>query len=292
MKTGESNHKLLFTSFFVSLFLFSCIVLGILLSRAQMVESVSTIAFLDVGQGDAIFIEAPNGTQVLIDAGPDGSVVSTISEVMKFWDRTIDVVIPTHADKDHIGGFPEIFRRFEVMHVYDTLNTATTVIYEEYARLRDRETESVMYAKSGDVIVLDADAGVYMRILFPDQDISNLDRNDASTVVQFVHGDIEVLLTGDASVDVEEYLVHLYGDGLRSDILKAGHHGSRTSTSELFLDTTQPKVVVVSAGLQNSYGHPHPDVVSRIQDRSIALFETAHMGTITFQTNGEKVWQK
>lgn len=292
MKTGKSNHKLLFTSFFVSLFLFSCVALGVALYRIESKNQISRIVFLDVGQGDAIFIEAPNGVQVLIDAGPDGAVVTSISEVMRFWDRTIDVVLPTHADKDHIGGFPDIFRRFEVAHVYDTSNTATTAIYEEYARLRDMETRSVLGAWSGDIIALDRQSGVYLRVLFPDQDVSGLDRNDASTVVQFVHGDIEVLLTGDASTDVEEYLVHMYGDGLRSEILKAGHHGSDTSTSNLFLDTVQPEAVVVSAGLDNRYGHPHPDVVARIQNRSIALYETARMGTIFFETDGKYIWNK
>lgn len=292
MRNGNTSNSLLYTSFFVSLFLGACVVLGFTISQHNTRQDISKITFLNVDQGDAIFIEAPNGVQVLIDAGPDATVISALSEVMKFWDRTIDVVIPTHADKDHIGGFPEVFRRFEVLHVYDTSNIATTAVYEEYARLRDVETESIMDAWSGDVIALDREAGVYLRVLFPDQDISSLDRNDASTVVQFVHGDVEVLLTGDAGTQVEEYLVYMYGDGLRSEILKAGHHGSNTSTSELFLDTVKPEAVVVSAGLNNRYGHPHPDVVDRMQTRSITLFETAYLGNIFFETNGAYIWQK
>lgn len=292
MKTGETKTSILFTSFFVSLFLLVCVLLGLFLAQTQKKSAYSRIAFLDVGQGDAIFIEAPNGTQVLIDAGPDASVISSISDVMRFWDRSIDLVIPTHADKDHIGGFPEIFRRFEVVHVYDTPNGATTAIYEEYARMRDAETKNIAFAHSTDTIILDEYHGVYLRVLFPDQDVSDIERNDSSTVVQFVHGDIEVLLTGDAGTTIEEYLVFLYGDGLESNILKAGHHGSDTSSSKLFLDTVRPEVVVVSAGKDNRYGHPHESVLESLEEQNIQIFQTAHQGTVLFETDGNLIWKK
>lgn len=291
MKSGDNKPNLGFTSFFVSLFLFSCLGLGLLLQNKKT-NPITSISFLDVGQGDAIFIEAPNKVQVLVDAGPNTSVIGALADVLPFWDRVIDMIIPTHADKDHIGGFPAVFERFTVQQVYDTQNTATTSIYEEFARLRDVEGAEIFEASSADTIVLDEDAGVYLRILFPGKDLQELDRNDTSTVIQLIHGEVEVMLTGDASTMVEEYLVYLYEDSLRSEILKAGHHGSHTSTSELFLETVNPELVIISAGAGNSYGHPHEDVVDRISSFGAGMLETSKMGTITLETDGQYIWVK
>lgn len=292
MKNGETKNNLGISSFFVSLFLFACILFGFFVSRQGASRNIATIAFLDVGQGDAIFVEAPNGTQMLVDAGSSSVVVGELSKVMSFWDRTIDVVVPTHADKDHIGGFPEVFRRFNVLQVYDTSNDATTAVFQEYERMRDLETDQIFLAGQGDTIMLDADAGMYARVLFPVSGLEGITRNDSSTVIQVVFGDIEIMLTGDAGTMVEDYLVYEYGEGLRSEILKAGHHGSRTSTSELFLDTVSPEVVIISAGKDNSYGHPHEDVITNISNRNISILETAQNGTIVFETDGVTAWLK
>lgn len=257
-----------------------------------LVNRTTKISFLDVGQGDAIFIEASNGVQVLVDAGRDTGVVRQLSGIMSFWDRSIDVIIPTHADQDHIGGFPEVLKRYKVGGVFDTENTATTAIYEEYATRRDGENSPILSANFERTLVLDDTAGVYLRVLYPDQDVSELARNEASTVLQLVHGDIEVMLTGDAGVMVEDYLVSQYGSFLESEILKAGHHGSKTSTSELFLKTVNPKYVVISAGEDNRYGHPHPEVVSKINNFGSRILQTSQEGTIIFETNGVDVWVK
>jgi competence protein ComEC len=255
------------------------------------VNSVTTVSFLDVGQGDAIFIQSPNGNTVLIDAGPDDSTVRVLSEIVPFWQRTIGMIVPTHPDKDHIGGFPEVLRRFDVEVVYDSPFTATTSIYNEYVKERDREDALILNASFEDVIVLDKKRGVYMRIFFPDNTTDDLSRNESSTIVQLVHEDIAFLLTGDAGVMMEDYLVYLYGEELESDVLKVGHHGSKTSTSKLFLETVKPKYAVISAGENNRYGHPHQEVVDRLLSYGITIFETKH-STFSFQTNGTKVWHK
>lgn len=290
MNNGLFRNKKYFLGTILCILFFISVFFLILFLRQS--ESYTIVSFLDVGQGDAIFIEAPNGRQVLIDAGSSSSVVSKLSEVMPFWDRKIDMILPTHADKDHIGGFPEILRRYTVRSIYDTSNTATTSIYEYYAKARDEEGAVVRIATSKDTIVLDKKNGVYLRVLFPISSVEELERNDASTIVQLVYGDMEVLLTGDAGTMIEDYLVYLYGDNLESEILKAGHHGSKTSTSELFLQTVSPRFVVVSAGEKNSYGHPHQEVVERIRDFGSTLLQTSQEGTIQFAISPEDVWVK
>ncbi len=285
MKSGER------TNFFIFLI---CIFLGIcilLFFYKKQQEDFLVVSFLNVGQGDSIFIEAPNGKQVLVDAGPDTSVIRELGKVMPFWDRTIDVIIPTHADKDHIAGFPEVLKRFSVDLIYDSQTSATTSIYEAYDSYKIKEGAEIKTASSLDTIVLDEQREVYLRVFFPEQDVSELERNDASTIVQLVYGDIEFMLTGDAGSMVEEYLVYEYGEGLSSDVLKAGHHGSKTSSSLLFLETVDPRFVVISAGENNSYGHPHKEVVENIASVKASILETKN-GTIQFFTNGQELFLK
>ncbi len=285
MKHGEKRN------FFIALgILFIGIIFLVFIYLKQRVPLL-VVSFLNVGQGDAIFIEAPNKVQVLIDSGPDAGVIQELSGVMPFWDRTIDMVIPSHADKDHIGGFPEVFRRFSVGSIYDTENSATTAIYEAYEAGRDDEGSPVRVARSEDTIILDEKEEVYLRVLFPNQDPGSLQRNDASTILQLVYGDVEVMLTGDAGSMIEEYLVHEYGTFLESEILKAGHHGSKTSSSPLFVSVVEPDFVVISAGKDNSYGHPHPEVMETLKNSGAKIFETEY-GTVQFVTDGKDVWSK
>jgi competence protein ComEC len=290
MKSGSKNKLQIWQWSVLTVVFF--VIIALVIFQNILNNQTTTISFLDVGQGDAIFIEAPNGVQVLVDAGPSVEAVRSLSAVMPFWDRTIDLIIPTHADQDHIGGFPEIFKRFTVNAVLDTSNTASTSIYEEYSKLRDDEDVPIRIASFQDTLVLDEPSGVYLRVLYPDQDISALPRNESSTILQLVHGNIEVMLTGDAGVMVEDYLVGVYNSFLESEILKAGHHGSKTSTSDLFLEVVNPEYVVVSAGEDNRYGHPHQEVVQRIKNSGAMIMETSKEGTIIFETNGVSVWRK
>jgi len=287
MKNGSQQRN----NFFIFLF---CILFGIgillFLYKKQQGDFL-VVSFFNVGQGDAIFIEAPNGKQVLVDAGPDTSVVYELGSTMSFWDRTIDIIIPTHADKDHIGGFPEVLNRYKILAVYDSQSSSTTAIYEEYNKEITEEESTIKKATSEDTIILDQEHGLYIRVLFPEGDVSSLERNDASTVLQLVYGDIEFMLTGDAGTMVEEYLVYLYGEGLSSEVLKAGHHGSKTSTSEKFLSVVDPDYVVISAGEDNRYGHPHQEVVDLILASGAEMFETKN-GTIQFFTDGVELFVK
>jgi competence protein ComEC len=148
-------------------------------------------------------------------------------------------------------------------------------------------------ARRGGRIILDTHHGVYLDILFPDQNTSTFtEPNDASIVLRLVYGSRSFLLTGDAPISVEQFLSRNDGERIRSSVLKLGHHGSRTSSSDEFLDQVKPDYAIVSAGKNNSYHHPHVSVVDRVKSRNIPLLSTIDLGTITFYTNGQELWQK
>lgn len=246
-----------------------------------------TLAFLDVGQGDAIFIEAPNGNQVLIDGGANKSVLRQLSKVMPFYDRSIDVVIATHPDKDHIGGLPDVLQKYQVGFLLDSGNASDNATYKEMLRLTEANGIKQVEAKRGMAIVLDKD--VFLNILFPDRDVSGVESNTASVVARLVYGDTEFMLTGDSPKMIEEYLVMLDGENLKSDVLKVGHHGSKTSSSASFIGYVAPKYSVISAGRNNKYGHPHTDVVNILKQFGSAILSTQDRGTIVFESDGENV---
>lgn len=250
------------------------------------------VAFLDVGQGDAIFIQSPTGTQVLIDGGINRDVLAPLAQVMPFFDYSIDVVIATHPDKDHIGGLPHVFERYAVAHIIDSGLEDTSDAYALYAEMRELENAVYRVARRGDVI--DLGGGAYLRVLYPhgDESVPPKDKNDASVIVQLVYGETEAMLTGDASMSIERQLIVIDAH-LESDILKAGHHGSKTSTAQEFLDVVRPQYAIVSAGKDNSYGHPHADVVARLVSASTTILTTFEEGTIVFESDGgvfRRVW--
>lgn len=251
-----------------------------------------TVSFLDVGQGDAILVEGPTGIEMLIDGGKDRSVLRQLPRVMGPLDRSIDVVIATHPDADHIGGLPGVLSRYSVRRFFESGKEGETSIYESLVVSVDREPgleEGLL--RNGMRIHLGG--GAYADILHPEENVAQLrETNDASIIMRVVYGDTEFMLTGDAPLWAEDRVVRRYGTMLESDVLKAGHHGSKTSTSAAFLEAVDPGVVVVSAGKDNSYGHPHGDVVARIRESGAALVSTMESGTITFVSDGKEVVQK
>lgn len=251
-----------------------------------------TVSFLDVGQGDAILIEGPTGIEMLIDGGKDRSVLREVPRVMGPLDRSIDILVATHPDADHIGGLPGVLKRYTVARFFEPGMDGETTIYESLEVAVDHErgiTEGVL--RTGMRIHLGD--GAYADILHPEDNVAQLrETNDASIMMRLVYGETEFMLTGDAPAWAEDRAVARYGDSLKSDVLKAGHHGSKTSTSPLFLAAVDPEIVVVSAGKDNSYGHPNADVVSRILASGASILSTISEGTITFVSDGHEVMRK
>lgn len=249
-----------------------------------------SVRFLDVGQGDAIHIQTPDGYELLIDGGPTASVLRALAEGRSFFDTQLDVVLATHPDADHIGGLVDVLQRYQVATIVQTSNINDTPASSAYNYAVKQEQAQIVQAQAGQIIQLGASTTV--RILAPSGDPTQWRSNAASIVVQVSYGAIDFLLSGDAPLETEEYLVALYGDSLRSEVLKLGHHGSKTSSSAIFLDTVQPDYAVVSAELNGRYGHPHAQVIERVQERDIQIASTAQAGTIEFLTDGRQVWQK
>ncbi len=254
---------------------------------AQSQLDVLSVSFLDVGQGDAIFIQSPSGVQVLIDGGKSELVLQELSRVMPFYDKSIDMVIATHPDLDHIGGLPFVYDAYEVGTSVDTGVESDTGAYEGYKERRIRENSEYVIARRGQMF--DLGEGALLYILFPDRNVSTVETNDGSIVAMLVFGETAFMFTGDASKKIEEYLVSLDGPALQSTVLKAGHHGSKTSSSGLFVRTVSPKSAVISASKSNSYGHPHKEVLDTFSTFDIEVFSTAETGTITFISDGTQV---
>ncbi len=249
------------------------------------------VTFLDVGQGDAIFIEGPTGRQMLIDGGRDRSVLRQLGKRMGPLDRSLDLVVETHPDADHIGGLPGVFAGYEVgefMSPGIPNDTTPSAALED--ALVDELILRPVVARRGMRILLGG--GAYADVLYPDRDASHLETNTGSVVLHVVYGSTSFFLSGDAPEGVEDWLVRLDGEALESDVLKAGHHGSRTSTGDALLAAADPEAVVISAGKDNQYGHPHAETLARIAAEGAAILSTAEKGMIRFESDGKTVRQK
>lgn len=247
-----------------------------------------TVHFFDVGQGDATFIETPDGAQVLIDGGPNNSVLHELAQVMPLRDRSIDVVIATHPDSDHIGGLIDVFERYVVDAIMLTENKSDSTTAVTYERLVSAEGAEILYARRGQILTVGA--STTLEILWPETDPTAMESNESSIVLKLSYGDTSFMLTGDSPKRIEEYLVLAEGEHLMSTVLKVGHHGSRTSTSELFLAEVRPEYAVLSYGADNRYGHPHVEVTDALFNARVETLSTAEQGTVTFYSDGENVW--
>ncbi|HAS84528.1 MAG TPA: hypothetical protein DCS23_00420 [Candidatus Yonathbacteria bacterium] len=251
-------------------------------------HGVLTVAFLNVGQGDAIYIEAPNGNQMLVDGGPpSGAVLRELGRAMPFWDRSLDVVLATHPDQDHVGGLPSVLARMRIDNVITSENTSDTGAYEAFEKAIAEEGSRSILARAGEKIILDE--GVVFEILFPNMNTAGWETNTASIVARLSYGDQSFIFTGDSPHSVEKYLVGKNGGALHSSVLKLGHHGSRTSSSKLFLSAVDPEYAVVSAGKDNKYGHPHKEVTDLLAEIKIPSISTAEQGRVIFKTDGESL---
>ena len=253
-----------------------------------------TVAYLDVGQGDATLIESPDGKQVLIDGGRDGKVLRGLPRVMGYFDRTIDMVIATHPDSDHVGGLIDVLKRYEVKTILMTNNETDTPAFESFKHAVEREGATLIEAKRGQVFDLGMgpSGSTTLTILFPDRDVQNLESNTSSIISKLSYGDADFMFTGDSPSSIETHLVEIDGTSLESEVLKLGHHGSRTSTDQLFVEAVHPLYGIISAGKDNDYGHPHKEVLEILRVHNVPTKNTADLGSIVAESDGQKIWFK
>ncbi len=252
------------------------------------------IAVMDIGQGDSIYIQSPTGVEILIDAGPDSSVLRELPKVMAYGDRTIDAVIATHPDADHVGGFVDLIPRYTI------LNFIAPGIPKQTATFKKLEEEvdnaRIPRAKAYRGMWLDLGAGAHLDILFPDFDVSKLPSdktNDGCVVAHLIYKNTSALFTCDAPLAVEDHLIAIStSTDLKSNLLKVGHHGSRYSSSDEFLDAVAPEFAAISVGARNRYGHPTEETLGRLAAHNIKTYRTDLNGAVVFVSDGNSFVKK
>lgn len=244
------------------------------------------VVFFDVGQGAAVFIEASNRNQVLIDGGPGSQILNKLGKVMPFFDRNIDVVILTHPDTDHLNGLIDVLGKYTVEQIIDPCINDSSSAYQKWLRLIEEKKISRLCAQAGQKIKLDNKAEI--DILYPFQSLTGViveNTNNASLVMKLINTGSTILLTGDAEEATEFQLIS--GDvNLKSQVLQVAHHGSKSSSSEKFLELVNPEIAVIQVGKNNRYGHPHQEVIDRL--KNIKIFRTDLDGDIGLSCRVEK----
>lgn len=249
------------------------------------------VHFIDVGQGDATLVQLATGENVLIDAGTDAAGEKVVAYLKSVGVKKLDYVIATHPDADHIGGMVDVLGAFKVDTFIDSGKVHTSKTYENTLIAVQKEGSKYIVPESGQIFEYNQSIESYFQILNVDEFAT--ETNDASIVVKGGYCNKDFMLMGDASTAVESKIVRGF-DNLEVEILKAGHHGSNTSSSLSFLKAVSPDAVILSYGEGNSYGHPHNEVLSNIKTVGAKAYSTAQDGTIvaTINCNGYKLDSK
>lgn len=251
------------------------------------------VIFFDVGQGDAIFIQTPKRNQILIDGGPDTKILEKLAKEIPLWDRSIDLVILTHPEKDHLSGLIEVLNRYQVKNILWTGVKRDTSEFKEWEKLIKKEKARVFTAKAGQEI---SDCRpprenfcIKLSILYPFEDLGGQqlkDSNNTSVVAKLSFGENKFLFTGDIYKKAEKELI-AKGMEITANVLKVGHHGSKTSSGEEFIVEVSPKISVVSLGKNNSYNHPHPETLEVLSNYGIKVLRTDQLGDIKIISDGK-----
>jgi len=255
----------------------------------QMPDGKLHVHFLDVGQGDAIFIECPNGQQILVDGGPSPSVLlSHLGRRMPFWDHSLDLVILTHPEVDHVGGLVDVLERYDVGLVLDSGQECTSGTCEAWRALI--EEKAIPYLRAESEMRLELGQGVLLDILHPPAQLmtnTSSDINNNSVVLHLRYGQFSALLTGDVMEEAESVLL-ASGQSLDSLVLKVPHHGGDTSLTTPFLEAVGPELAVISVGADNRFGHPDKVTLEKLED--IPTYRTDQQGSLEVVTDGERYW--
>jgi len=258
-------------------------------STGTLEQNVSSgdlrVHFLDVGQGDCILVQLPNGQNMLVDAGKNESAGTIVEYLQERGIARLDYLVGTHPHEDHIGSLDQVIKKFPTGEIYLPKVAYNTRTYRDLLEAIAGKGLQVTTAKAG-VSILE-EGGLSVRILAP-LGSSYEDLNNYSAVIKITYGEISFLLTGDAEEQSEKEMLES-GAQLRANVLKVGHHGSRSSTSQDFLSRVKPEYAVISLGADNEYNHPHQTTLTKLKKAGVEILRTDERGTIVFITDGKNI---
>lgn len=278
--------------FLLGLILVVVFVVGLSIFSKPQASGDLKVYFLNVGQGDAAYIQTPSGEDILIDGGPDNSVLNELGKVMNFGDSEINLVILTHPHADHLTGLLEVLRRYRVDEIWETGVEYPSATYKAWQKEISLKQIPDRKVKARDVKEFGATKILVLYPLLPITKIDNL--NNASIVSRLSYRNFSVLFTGDAEKEVQQKLLSppAGGKDIYATVLKVAHHGSSNGLSEDFLKVVRPAMAVISAGKDNKYGHPHQSTLNLLKTYAIQIYRTDQNGTIEIDSDGEGYWVK
>lgn len=267
----------------------SKITIGLLIFLAILIWSTSLnlpdnnlhIKVLDVGEGDSIFIRTPNGSKILVDGGPNNRVLDYLGSELPFYDKTLDLVVLTHPEKDHISGLIEVAKRYRIKNLWVSYGENNTAEYEEWRSVLEKENIEPKLVWSGDKMIFPD--GVELEVISPKLGDSSTSLNSTSIVLLVDYKNFEGLLTGDADKKMQPYM-----DSTKEvEFFKVPHHGAKEALDRSFTETLSPEVSVISVGLNNRYKHPHQNSLEILMSIGSEIYRTDQNGTVEIVTDGE-----
>ena len=233
--------------------------------------------FLDVGQGDAILGSTPDGRRIVIDGGPDNLLLSQLAEKLPWHETEIDYLVVSHWHDDHMMGFVELLEKYRVKNILVTAHQPDHLLYNVFVESIKAKNLQLQIVKAGESFVLSDD--LYFRILLADS--HHEDFNENSIVIKLSYKNRDFLFTGDLGIEGEEKLLKM-GFDLSADYLKVGHHGSKYSSSDKFLQAVGPEICIIQSGQDNKFGHPHQEVIENLEEVGCQIRDTQDEGVISY----------
>ena len=243
-------------------------------------DKALNLYFLKAGEGDSELAVLPGGIKVLIDGGPGTETLSSLSEIMPPTSRYIDMIILSHPQLDHFGGLIPILERYKVGVFVWNGETANDESWKDLTKLIENHRVAAVSVAKGDVIRYKENS---FKVLAPSEGSLSADPNDDSIIARLSSGGISALFTGDATASLEQYVAS--NGGIKSDILKVSHHGSKNSSIASFLSAVLPRLAVVEVG-ENTYGHPTPAALQRLANVGASVYRTDKDGTVHVRAIG------
>src|SRR3989344_4500754 len=264
----------------------SFLAIGIWSVSFRLPDSKLHVKVLSVGQGDSIFIRTPSGYKILVDGGPDDKVLPLLGGELPFYDKSLDLVVATHPQADHIGGLVDVVKRYNVKNIWTSYSESQTQVYSQWRQVLGENNLKTTSVFAGDKMIFPD--GLELSVVWPRGKSSYTDSNTTAVVIQIDYKEFEGLLSSDADQQVQPY------ESGVSDIefLKVPHHGSKTALKKEYLAKLSPQISVISAGEKNRYGHPNKLLLDMLQNAGTKVFRTDQQGSVEIVSDGTNWYTK